>query len=167
MRNRSAGVLGVCFSLTIGVEAQEPSTDEMGFNLVGSSFVAMHVEDDSAAAGWYESVFGLEEVSRLEAQDGRYSIRILTRPGLSVELTRISGSSPSPDGPQLGLFKAGVFVDDIERAFAWLRSKDVDTDRDIFTDPALQVRSFVFSDSEGNRLQVFEQCAGSCGPRQN
>jgi len=157
-----ATALGAFVSLAAGIEAQGTEPGEMGFAMVGNSFVAIHVQDDSTAADWYKSVFGLDEVNHLETEDGRYSIRLLSGPGLSVELTRISGAAASPEGPQLGLFKAGLFVDDIDGALAWLRSKGVETDRAVFTDQALKARSFVFRDAEGNRLQVFELCDDGC-----
>jgi catechol 2,3-dioxygenase-like lactoylglutathione lyase family enzyme len=131
---RKVMVLGVSVCLAAGIDAQEMPPGEMDFNVVGLSFIAIQVRDDSAAAEWYTAMLDLDEVNRLEAQDGRYSIRILTGGGLSVELTRVSGAAPVPAGPHLGLFKAGLFVDNIEAAFALLRSNEVDTDRAISTD---------------------------------
>jgi catechol 2,3-dioxygenase-like lactoylglutathione lyase family enzyme len=143
--------------------AQGPSTNEAGLKVVGRTFVAIQVRDEVAAADWYIGVFGLEEVNRLEAADGPYSIRILSGGGISVELIRNHATSARTTEPPLGLFKAGFYVDDIEATLAWLRSRGVDTDRTVFTDPALQARTFTFRDLEGNRWQAFEPCGADCG----
>lgn len=132
------------------------------FSITGDTFLAIQVTDDSAAAAWYASRFGLEEVNRLTAGDGRYSIRLLTGRGLTVEVIRLPDVGPAEDGPRLGLFKAGFWVDEIDAAHDWLVERGVDADERIFVDEALGARSFVFRDLEGNRLQVFERCDSDC-----
>ncbi|HSR68239.1 MAG TPA: VOC family protein [Acidobacteriota bacterium] len=125
-----------------------------GFEVVGETFVAVQVPDAQASAEWYQRVLGLEEVKRLDAEDGRFSIRILARTGLTVELIR-TNTAVDVSGTPRGLFKAGFYVDDIGAAFRWLNSQQVETDEGIFSDEALSVRTFVFRDPDGNRLQVF------------
>ncbi len=158
-------ILGILFGWAVGTGAQEALQNGEGFNLVGHNFFAIQVEDDSSAAEWYQSVFGLEEVNRLAAAD--LAVRILTGPGLTVELIRMDDALPRPEGPQRGLFKVGFMVDDIEGALAWLKGRGVEADHTISMDRALQVRTFVLRDLEGNRLQVFEPCDGNCDRRQN
>ena len=162
MLGRIALILSVLFYNAVGAESQEPPVEQMGFNVVGLSFVAIQVRDEAAAADWYSAVLGLAEVNRREASDGRYSIRLLSAQGLSVELIRSSAVAVRPVGSPLGLFKAGFYVDDIEAALVWFRAQGVDTDQAIFTDEALRARSFVFRDLEGNRLQVFQGCGTAC-----
>lgn len=147
-------VLGFLALVTSFSFAQEEQETTAGFEVVGQTFVALQVPDAQASADWYQRVLGLDEVKRLDAEDGRYSIRILTRQGLTVELIR-SNTAVDVSGTPRGLFKAGFYVDDIEAAFAWLKSQEVDTDQRIFSDEALSLRSFVFRDPDGNRLQVF------------
>ncbi len=153
----------IVFALSASAAAQEPPANEPTFNVVGRPFVAIQVRDEVAAADWYTGVLGLEEVSRLEAADGRYSIRILSGAGISLELIRRNAASAGTTEPPRGLFKVGFYVDDIEATLAWLRSRGVDTDRSVFTDPALQARTFTFRDPEGNRWQAFEPCGADCG----
>lgn len=122
--------------------------------LSGDAFVAIRVADVAAAAAWYARVFDLREVNRLEGD--AYSIRILSGGGLSVELIQ-QPRVPRPEERHLGLFKAGLFVDDAEQYLQLMRSRGVDTDEATFVDEALLLRSFVMRDLEGNRLQVFSR----------
>jgi catechol 2,3-dioxygenase-like lactoylglutathione lyase family enzyme len=136
-----------------GVAGQSPA------QLVGDAFVAVRVQDVEAASSWYIGVFDLVEVNRVEAAD--YSIRILTGPGLSVELIQQSGDV-EPAGRPFGLFKSGIFVRDIDAFYREMQRRGVSTDHEVFVDRALQMRSFVMRDPEGNRLQVFQRCAADC-----
>jgi hypothetical protein len=53
-------------------------------------------------------------------------------------------------------------VADIEAFRRRLDGLGVDQDAQIFVDEALHVRSFVFRDLEGNRVQVFQRCGEAC-----
>jgi catechol 2,3-dioxygenase-like lactoylglutathione lyase family enzyme len=152
------------FALSQAVADEPLPTEESGkgFTVEGHAFIALQVEDDAAAVEWYRSVFGLEEVNHLESPNGIASVRILDGDGLSVELIDHGNATPGPTGYQHGLFKAGFHVDDIDAALAWLVERGVDAGIGIFTDQALQVRSFVFRDPWGNRLQIFEPCGEVC-----
>ncbi len=134
---------------------QEPEGDPP-FDIVGLSFFAVQVSDDVAAAHWYRRAFGLKELRHIEAEDGRYSIRILSRAGLTVEVIRLRSASQAPH-PRTGLFKAGFYVDDIDAAHAWLAQLGVDVDERIFDDETVKARSFVLRDLEENRLQIFQK----------
>ncbi len=149
LQRRVALAHAILVAFSASAAAQQPSANETGFNVVGRTFVAIQVRDEAAAAEWYTGVFGLEEVNRLESADGRYSIRILSGGGLSLELIRHEGAGPRRPEAPLGLFR--------------LRGRGVDTDRTVLTDRALQARTFTFRDVEGNRWQAFEACGGDCG----
>jgi len=129
--------------------------------LAGPSFIAVRVADVDAAAAWYREVLGVHEINRIDDVNGGYSIRILSGGGLSVELIEESGVEP-PAEPHLGLFKAGLYVLDLDALHAHLIERGVDADARSFTDEALRARSFLFRDLEGNRIQVFEPCNGAC-----
>lgn len=154
---RAIVMLGVLCAVSVAEaqEAAEASTDP-GFEIVGPGFFAIRVEDDEASSAWYQKALGLREIRHLEDDDGSHSIRILSRAGLALELIRLGSPGPDETSP-LGLFKAGLYVDDIEAAFAWVRSLGASTDERIFTDETLGAPSFVFRDPDGNRLQVFER----------
>lgn len=159
---RFSVALGALIVLFGRVEAQEATSSVPGFSVVGPSFVAIRVPDAAEAAEWYRTALMLSQINHLEAEDGRYSIRLLSGSGLTVELIRLRGAVRGPSEPQLGLFKSGFFVDDIDAAFEWLRQQGANTDESIFVDEALNARSFVFRDPYGNRLQVFEHCGPEC-----
>ena len=143
----------------VGCQTADSSIQES--LLSAPSFVAIRVQDVDAASTWYRGVFQLAEVNRIDAEDGRYSIRLLSGGGLSVELIQERGVE-RPPAPHLGHFKAGLYVSEIESFHRQLLERDVDVDADIFFDEVLNARSFVFRDNEGNRLQVFQRCGEGC-----
>ena len=144
--------------LIVGLRAPASAQELAG--LLDPAFVAVRVDALAEAAAWYQRVFELTEVNRIDTDD--VSIRILSSAGLSVELIE-RPTDVRPGGTPLGLFKTGLFVRDIDRVVEILRGRDVDTDDRVFTDEALRVRSIVLRDPEGNRLQLFERCGAECG----
>jgi catechol 2,3-dioxygenase-like lactoylglutathione lyase family enzyme len=149
-----AAALLACVLSPRSVAAQDP---EPGFQIEGSSFMALIVQDLDVMAGWYEEVLGLREVNRLAGAAG-VAVRILRNEGLVVELIRL-GETERPPDRHLGLFKTGFHVSDLDAALGWLQAHDVETVGEIFTDDALEARSLVFRDPEGNRLQMFQALA--------
>lgn len=129
--------------------------------LAGPAFMAIRVADADRAARWYATTLGLEEVNRVDAEDERYRIRILSGHGLGVELIQERGAEPAST-VGLGHFKAGMYVVDLDAFHRFLRGIGVDVDPEIFVDTALAARSFVFRDLEGNRIQAFQRCDGAC-----
>lgn len=144
------------------VAAQGEAGHAAAVQIEGSSFFAVKVGDADASTRWYEETLDLAEVNRIDDEGGRFAIRLLARPGLTVEVIQQAGAGAGGDGPTLGLFKVGFGVDDIEAFHALLRRRSVDVDERIFTDAALGARSFVFRDLDGNRIQVFEPCRDEC-----
>jgi len=119
-------------------------------------FFAVQVRDVEVAAAWYADVFGMRLVKRLDAEDGRYAIRILSGGPLTVELLHETRAE-EPPARSYGLFKAGLQVKDIDRFHERLVARGVDADDRVVADSALGVRTFVFRDAEGNRLQAFQK----------
>jgi len=148
--------------LAPGAGALAQASTSPGFQVVAGTFVAVQVPDLEAAATWYAETLGLRQANRIEADDGRYRIRILAASGLVVELIQLREAEPPSPGIRHGLFKAGFFVDDLAAAFRWLRSRGADMDGTTFVDEALNARTFVFRDPFGNRLQVFQSCEEAC-----
>jgi catechol 2,3-dioxygenase-like lactoylglutathione lyase family enzyme len=165
VRHRACAALAASTTLLAAfvspLAAQAEEADTAAPALTGPAFFALQVRDVDTMAVWYREVFGLREANRLEAEDGRYSIRILTGGVMTVELVHERRSVPAP-GRHFGLFKAGIHVSDIARFHSRLARLGVDVDADIIVDAALEVRTFVFRDPEGNRLQAFEACGGAC-----
>lgn len=144
-----------------GLAGQEATTESPEFQILGPGFLALRVANAPDAAAWYRAAFSLETANEIDAPDGRYRIRILTSPSLTIELIEMQETA-EPPARHLGLFKFGIFVDDIEAAFDWFGAAGVDRDDSIFVDEALSMRSFLMRDPEGNRLQVFARCVDSC-----
>ena len=155
----------LCVTLVVVAMApgvgQAQDSAELEFSVVGPVFAAVQVADAAAASAWYERVLLLEEINRIDAEDGRYSIRLLSGGGISLELIEERGLERAP-GKRLGLFKFGLYVSGIEAAHRRLDALGVDLDPQIFVDRALKVKSFVFRDLEGNRIQLFEPCGEAC-----
>ena len=139
------------------------ATQAPEYEVSAPAFFAVQVEDVTETSGWYREVFGLDEVNRFDAPDGRYAIRILAGGGLTVELIQERGVERSAERTA-GLFKAGLYIRGLDAFRRSLESRGVEVDADIFVDHALNARSFVFRDPEGNRLQAFELCEGPCDP---
>jgi glyoxylase-like metal-dependent hydrolase (beta-lactamase superfamily II)/catechol 2,3-dioxygenase-like lactoylglutathione lyase family enzyme len=136
----------------------------------GPAFVQISVSDLEASVEWYSRVLGLDVVREVDYGDGSASVRLLRRDDLVVEL--IAHADPialdpsladRPGFRSLGLFKSGFFVEGIEALHEWLAAQSVETDARIGTDGALAMRTFIFRDPDGNRLQAFESCEASCG----
>jgi imidazolonepropionase-like amidohydrolase/catechol 2,3-dioxygenase-like lactoylglutathione lyase family enzyme len=143
------------------VHPRQRLSGSRAFAIVGPSFLAIQVRDADRASEWYRRAFGLEEIRSLEAEGGGYSIRILHRAGLTLELIRLNSAT---DGPtqQIGLFKAGWYVDDIDAAYSWLHALGTNMDERVFVEETIQARTFVLRDHEGNRIQLFERCTPVC-----
>ncbi|MDP2481650.1 MAG: VOC family protein [Candidatus Palauibacterales bacterium] len=149
-------ILGVMLGAgaTFPARAPGPSSPADTVNLREFAFFAVRVEDVEAAAAWYRDVFDLDLANRLDAEDGRYAVRILSGGGLAVELIEQPDAGRAPD-PHLGLFKAGIRVADIESFHQRLLALGVNADPKPIEDSTLNVRTFVFRDPEGNRIQAF------------
>lgn len=146
--------------------AQAPSQAP---SVAGPSFFAVAVGDIAAAEAWYRHVLGLETVRSVQSRDGRGRAVVMRHDDLVVELVHFEGSrSPRTDAAvehpfQIeGLVKAGMFVADVAQWHAYLLESDVEADPQVMSDEALGMRTFVFRDPEGNRIQVFQRCAGPC-----
>ena len=156
-----AHMLAVAMALGCGATsagAQTPSSPPVAVEPPGPAFFAMRVADFEAASAWYREVLDLDVANELDAEDGGYSIQILSGPGLMVELIEQRDVPPASD-PHLGLFKAGIHVADLDGLHQRLLALGVDADQEVFADSALSIRTFVFRDPEGNRIQAFERVA--------
>lgn len=125
------------------------------------AFFALQVADAGGMAGWYGRVLGLEVLRVIDDEDRGLRIRILSDGVVGVELIEAPGWEVPPQRHR-GIFKAGLFVRDIEAAHEWIHAQGVESDARIVTDEAMQVRTFVLRDPGGNRVQLFEKCRPAC-----
>lgn len=102
MKTRLLVLLALCFSFA--AYAQDAK--------IQGSYFAIIVSDAEASQSWYETVLGLQEMSRSNER-GRYLIINLAGPGLFVELLQLDAASARPGGQIEGPFKVGMLVDDL------------------------------------------------------
>jgi hypothetical protein len=84
-------------------------------------------------------------------------VTVLQGNGLSVELVRLSEAEPLSRGAHQfhGIFKAGMFVDDLDGLLETLKSRNVTFAFEPFYDSSMQCRMFAIRDGDGNILQFF------------
>lgn len=161
-------------SLHAAVNASPPPTAAQAPSqapaVASPSFFAVSVADLAASVAWYRRTLGLETVRSVEGRAGRSRAVVMRRGELVVELVHFEGSRAPRADPEVehpfqieGLVKAGVFVADAGQWHAYLLEAGVEADANVVTDEALGVRTFVFRDPDGNRVQVFERCEDGCG----
>lgn len=141
-------------ALLVSIQTAYAQTEDP-WRFSGDSFAAVIVPDVGEAAVWYADVFGMQSVKQLTDPDGAYDIRVLSRPGFTVELLQLASAEVAPEGYVNGLFKVGFHVDDADALHAYLAARGVDVDERVMDDEALGVRMFLIRDPFGNRLQVF------------
>jgi catechol 2,3-dioxygenase-like lactoylglutathione lyase family enzyme len=166
----SRALVGPALIAAVGAStlwAQNADPAGAAWNWASPSFVALSVSDLDRSVAWYRHVLGLNVVREVEAGDGSARVRLLRESDVVVEL--IGHQNPIDVDPSvadqpgfrfLGLFKSGFFVRGIDAFHVHLRSLEIDADATIGTDEVLGMRTFVFRDPDGNRLQVFERGAG-------
>lgn len=128
-------------------------------------FLAVSVSDLEAATAWYRDMLGLVAVREVTSADGAMTARVLRAGPVVVELIHHRSNRAVTDVLDTGahrfqlqgIVKAGLFVADIEALYEHLESRDVAMDARIGSDPELRLRSFVFRDPDGNRIQVFQR----------
>lgn len=133
------------------------------FKFVTGGFIALSVPDLEASAKWYTEMLGLKKIKHATSADKKSAVTILQGNGLAVELIwlaqAVSLSSIAPElqgSHQLyGIFKAGIFVEDLDSALKQLKSLDVIVAFEPFFDAAMQCRMFAIRDNNGNLLQFF------------
>jgi len=133
------------------------------FNAVSGGFLALSVPDLNASARWYTDKLGLKTAKQATSPDKQSAVTILQGNGLSVELVwfadaaSLSQIAPELDGNHKvhGIFKSGIFVDDLDQAWEQLKSQQVAVAFEPFFDKAMQCRMFAIRDNNGNIVQFF------------
>ena len=120
---------------------------------IEGSFFAVIVNDVEASRNWYQTVLGLEQVSRSTERD-RYDIINMAGPGLFVELLELSAAATRPGGQIEGPFKVGMLVDDLTAFAAALPSTA--SDANIIYDQKNEVLILQLKDPDNNTVQVMQ-----------
>jgi len=120
---------------------------------IQGSYFAVIVSDVEASQSWYETVLGLQEMSRSKER-GRYYIVNLAGPGIFVELMQLDAASARPGGQIEGPFKVGMLVDDLTSYAAALPA--VAGEPKIVYDNENDVLVLQLRDPDNNTVQVMQ-----------
>jgi catechol 2,3-dioxygenase-like lactoylglutathione lyase family enzyme len=147
------------FALGEIAQGQLPATDGPAFTAQGA-FVAIVVTDLDASVHWYEANLGLHLVKRgksprLPAETvvlGGHDVFVELIHHVGKQLPRVDDEASVPR-----LIKAGVIVAqrDFDAVATYLQKRGVEAG--VFEDKEMGVRSFLFSDNDGNLIQFFTQ----------
>ena len=120
---------------------------------IQGSYFAIIVSDIEASLSWYQTVLGLEEVSRA-ADKGRYDIVNMAGPGIFVELLQLDAAAERPGGQIEGPFKVGMLVDDLTAFAAGLPA--VASSAEIVYDRKNSVLILQLKDPDNYTVQVMQ-----------
>ena len=126
------------------------------------AFIGISVGDLDASVRWYTEKLGLTVVMRPPKIEKSTAV-ILEGGGLIVELmhhddaVRLATAAPTITRNYLvhGIYKAGIIVDDFDKAIAELRRRGVPIAIGPFPASAEQRANAIIRDNEGNYLQLF------------
>ena len=129
---------------------------------IAGAFFALSVADLAASTRWYQEKLGMRTLMQLPARDGSSGV-VLEGGGLVVELIAREGSRSirtlAPDVTHdvqvHGLYKVGIFVEDLDRTVATLRARGVAFAFGPFPARGPQPANAGIRDGEGNLIQLF------------
>jgi len=147
MKTRLLILLLACF--TTAAHADEPAEAT-----IQGSYFALIVSDVEASRSWYQTVLGLEEISRSTERD-RYDIINMAGPGLFVELLELDAAAERPGGQIEGPFKVGMLVDDLTAFAAGLPATTAEAN--IIYDQENGVVLLQLKDLDNNTVQVMQR----------
>lgn len=134
------------------VSSAQEDADSIEAKIEGS-FFAVIVSDVEASRNWYQTVLGLEEISRSKER-GRYDIINMAGSGLFVELLQLDAAAERPGGQIEGPFKVGMLVDDLTAFAAALPATAADAN--IVYDQKNEVLILQLKDLDNNTIQVMQ-----------
>ena len=148
-------VASVAASTAIAAQATPLAT-------VRGAFIGVSVGDIDASVKWYSEKLGLSVILRPPKIEKSTAV-ILQGGGLTVELMHhddavpLRTAAPAINRNYLvhGIFKAGVFVDDFDKAIAGLKERGVPIAIGPFPARADQPANAIIRDNEGNFIQIF------------
>jgi catechol 2,3-dioxygenase-like lactoylglutathione lyase family enzyme len=141
-------------------QSQQPTAP--AFTASKGAFIGVSVADLDASVKWYTEKLGLAVVMRPPKIEKSTAV-ILEGGGLIVELMHHDDAVPlSTAAARItrnylvhGIFKAGLVVDDFDKAIAALRARGVQIAIGPFPATAEQRANAIIRDAEGNYIQVF------------
>jgi hypothetical protein len=138
--------------------------NEREFGLSGNQFFALSVSNADSVSAWYENAFQLKLLKTVKSPDGSVNVRIIGNKNLMIEIVQPPGSKslndcgidPSQAYRMKGIFKIGLYVEDIEAAKTYLTKKNVFIKHSVFEDTDTRTRSFIVTDNKGNLIQIIQ-----------
>ena len=138
----------------------QAATPAAAFTSTGA-FIGLSVPDLDASVAWYTEKLGLRSVMTPPPFQGTRVV-VLEGSGLIVELLHnpaavpLRTAAPAIDHTTLvhGMFKAGVLVEDYERALVTLRQRGVEIAMGPFPARDGQRANVIIRDNAGNLLQL-------------
>ena len=155
-------MIALTVSVLVPARAHRPEqATEPPFTTTGA-FIGISVADLEASSKWYQEKFGLKVIM---APTGTAEARatVLEGGGLTVELmqhNRARALRTAAPGVQAnyevhGIFKAGIYVADLDRTLAELRRRGVEVAMGPFPKRDTQPANVIIRDNAGNFLQLF------------
>jgi hypothetical protein len=139
------------------------SENEIG--LAGNQFFALSVSNADSVSNWYENVFQLKLLKEVHVPGGSGHVRIIGNKNLILEIVQHKDSKsladcnidPAQAYRMKGIFKIGLYVDDLENAQRYLRQKGVFIKHTIFEDTDSHTKSLIITDAKLNLIQIIQQ----------
>jgi len=138
---------------------------ENEISLSGHQFFALSVSNADSVSAWYENIFQLKLLKEVRIPDGSGHVRIIGNESLMIEIVQHKDSKSLTDCNldraqpyrMKGVFKIGLYVDDLEKAQTYLRQKDVFIKHSIFEDADTRTKSFIITDTKLNLIQIIQR----------
>ena len=158
--------LAACIAFPVVIEAQstQPSAQATtpAFTAVRGAFIGLSVANLDSTVAWYTQKLGMRVIMRPPKVEKSTAV-ILEGGGLIVELMHhddavpLRTAAPSINRNFLvhGMFKAGLFVEDFDKAIAEFRARGVQIAIGPFPARPDQPANAIIRDNEGNFIQFF------------
>lgn len=147
-------IITIAFLIAYNASAQ----DSMEYT--GKHFFAITVPNTDSTSKWYEEIFQLKLLKEFKSAEKNIHVRIIGNNHLKVELVQnensLSECSVQKDDKirVRSCFKAGLYVNNIALAQAYLRKRSVLIKYGPFEDKETHTRSFIIEDPNGFLIQV-------------
>lgn len=128
----------------------------------GKQFFAITVPNTDSTSEWYEEIFQMKLLKEFRSVEKNIHVRIIGNNHLRVEIVQnensLSGCSVQKDDKirVRSCFKAGLYVNNMASAEAYLRERNVIIKHGPFEDKEIHARSFIIEDPNGFMIQVLE-----------
>ena len=158
---RRLATIAIALLVSAAAGGAQQSAKSPAFPARGA-FIGVSVGDLEASVRWYSEKLGLRVVMRPPKIEKSTAV-ILEGGGLIVELMHhddavpLATAAPSVSRNYMvhGIFKAGVIVEDFDKAIAELRARGVPIAIGPFAATAEQRANAIIRDNAGNFIQLF------------